>query len=69
MSSIWSHTNKYLMWLPYQVCPYLCIYQVPMEMLGLAQQLYNKANYSYGDDAPCYSPVKMLEESLGEDLR
>ena len=43
--------------------------QVPMEMLGLAQQIYNKANYSYGDEAPCYSPVKMLEESLGVDLR
>ena len=43
--------------------------QVPVEILGLAQQIYNKANYSYGDDAPCCSAVRLLEEAMGTDLR
>jgi len=44
-------------------------HRVPMEMLGLAQQMYNKAQYQYGDDAPCYSNPRLLEEALGQDLR
>lgn len=44
-------------------------HRVPMEMLGMAQQIYNKAMYSYGDEAPCYSPPRMLEEALRVDLR
>jgi hypothetical protein len=25
--------------------------------------------YQYGEEAPCYSPPRMLEEALGVDLR
>jgi hypothetical protein len=25
--------------------------------------------FMYGEDAPCYSPPRMLEEALGESLR
>ena len=32
-------------------------------------QAYNKTMYSYGDEAPCYSSPRMLEEALGVDLR
>ena len=38
-------------------------------MCGLAQQNYHRAMYQYGETAPCYSSVKMLEEALNEDLR
>ena len=29
---------------------------------------FNRAMYQYGEDAPCYSSVKMLEESLNQSL-
>ena len=32
-------------------------------------QAYNKTMYAYGDEAPCYSSPRMLEEALGVDLR
>ena len=32
-------------------------------------QAYNKTMYTYGDEAPCYSTPRMLEEALGVDLR
>jgi len=44
-------------------------YGVPMELLGHAQQILNRAQYSYGDDAPCYSAPRMLEEALKTSLR
>ena len=44
-------------------------HRVPIEILGHAMQAYNKTMYAYGDDAPCYSSPRMLEEALGEDLR
>ena len=40
-----------------------------MEILGHAQQNFHRAQYQYGDGASCYSPPRMLEESLGESLR
>ena len=43
--------------------------QVPLEMCGLAQQNFHRAMYQYGENAPCYSSAKLLEESLKEDLR
>lgn len=44
-------------------------HRVPIEILGHAMQAYNKTMYSYGDEAPCYSSPRMLEEALGVDLR
>jgi len=44
-------------------------HRVPIEILGHAMQAYNRTMYAYGDDAPCYSSPRMLEEALGEDLR
>ena len=38
-------------------------------MCGLAQQMFHRTMYAYGEDAPCYSTPKMLEENLKEDLR
>jgi len=44
-------------------------YKVPIELLGHAQQILHRAMYSYGEDAPCYSAPRMLEEALKTDLR
>ena len=44
-------------------------HRVPLEILGHAMQAYNKTMYTYGDEAPCYSTPRMLEEALGVDLR
>ena len=44
-------------------------YGVPIELMGHAQQILNRAQYTYGDDAPCYSAPKMLEEALKTSLR
>jgi len=44
-------------------------HRVPIEILGHAMQAYNRTMYAYGDDAPCYSSPRMLEEALGVDLR
>jgi len=44
-------------------------HKVPMEILGHAMQSYNRTLYAYGDEAPCYSSPKMLEEALSVDLR
>ena len=44
-------------------------HRVPIEILGHAMQAYNKTMYAYGDEAPCYSSPRMLEEALGVDLR
>ena len=43
--------------------------QVPLELLGHAQQILHRAMYTYGEDAPCYSAPRMLEEALKTDLR
>jgi len=44
-------------------------HKVPLEMCGLAQQNFHRAMYTYGEKAPCYSSVKLLEDSLKTDLR
>lgn len=44
-------------------------YGVPIELMGHAQQILNRAQYTYGDDAPCYSAPRMLEEALKTSLR
>merc|ERR1712223_2049952 len=44
-------------------------YKVPLELLGHAQQILHRAMYTYGEDAPCYSAPRMLEEALKTDLR
>ena len=43
--------------------------QVPLELLGHAQQILHRAMYTYGEDAPCYSAPRMLEDALKTDLR
>ena len=35
----------------------------------MAQQIFNHTMYRYGEDAPCYSSPRMLEEDLKDDLR
>ena len=40
-----------------------------MDINQMTMSIYRKAQYQYGDDAPCYIPPKMLEEALGESLR
>ena len=47
----------------------LIVFQVPLELLGHAQQILHRAMYTYGEDAPCYSAPRMLEEALKTDLR
>ena len=44
-------------------------HEVPFELLGLVQQIYNRALYKYGAEAPCYIPAKLIEDDLDEDLR
>ena len=42
---------------------------MPLEFIGHAHQTTLRAMYMYGEDAPCYSAPRMLEEALGESLR
>lgn len=44
-------------------------HKVPIELLGLVQQIYNRGLYTYGADAPCYIPAKLLEDTLNEPLQ
>merc|ERR1719376_726542 len=44
-------------------------YGVPIQMMGLAQQILHQAMYTYGEDAPCYSAPRMLEDALKTSLR
>jgi len=43
-------------------------HKVPLEVCGLAQQIFHHTMYRYGDTAPCYSSAKMLEDNLNESL-
>jgi len=43
--------------------------KVPLEICGLAQQIFNRTMYKYGENAPCYSAPKALEEDCHESLR
>ena len=38
-------------------------------MLSHCSQIYLRALCKYGADAPCYIPVKLLEETMGESLQ
>ena len=40
-----------------------------MEILGLQQQIYNRALYSLGPDVGCYAPPKLYENELNESLQ
>ncbi len=42
---------------------------MPTELLGFMQHVYHRALYQLGPDSGCYSPPRLLEESLKEDLR
>jgi len=43
--------------------------QVPLEMFGLMQQIYNRAHYSLGPDVGCYAPPKLYELEQKESLQ
>lgn len=43
-------------------------HKVPLEVCGLAQQIFHHTMYRYGETAPCYSSAKMLEDNLNESL-
>ena len=43
--------------------------QVPMEVFGLMQQIYNRAQHSLGPDVGCYAPPKLWENELNESLQ
>merc|ERR1712227_155933 len=43
--------------------------EVPMEVFGLMQQIYNRAQHSLGPDVGCYAPPKLWENELNESLQ
>ena len=43
--------------------------QVPLEVFGLMQQIYNRALHSLGPDVGCYAPPKLYENELKESLQ
>jgi len=43
--------------------------QVPLELFGLMQQIYNRAHYSLGPDVGCYAPPKLYELEQKESLQ
>ena len=47
---------------------YVCV-QVPLEVFGLMQQIYNRALHSLGPDVGCYAPPKLYENELKESLQ
>jgi len=40
-----------------------------MELHQTSMGIYRRAQYQYGDGAPCYIPPKMMEEALQTSLR
>ena len=40
-----------------------------MEVFGLMQQIYNRAQHSLGPDVGCYAPPKLWENELNESLQ
>lgn len=44
-------------------------FKVPMEMHQMALGIYRRAEYTYGEDAGCYIPPKLLEDAVGESLQ
>jgi len=43
--------------------------QVPLEVFGLMQQIYNRALYSLGPDVGCYAPPMLYEKEMKESLQ
>ncbi|XP_013401163.1 uncharacterized protein LOC106167038 [Lingula anatina] len=43
--------------------------KVPIEVLGLVEQIYRRAMHKYGEDAGSSHPPKLLEDDLKEPLR
>lgn len=43
--------------------------EVPLELFGLMQQIYNRALYSLGPDVGCYAPPKLYEIEQNESLQ
>jgi len=43
--------------------------QVPLELFGLMQQIYNRALYSLGPDVGCYAPPKLYEIEQKESFQ
>ena len=41
----------------------------PWELLGLVEQIFQRARAQYGDDAQSTQVVKLLEDAAGMDLR
>merc|ERR1711962_832177 len=43
--------------------------EVPIEVFGLMQQIYARAQYSLGPEVGCYAPPMLWEKELGESLQ
>ena len=43
--------------------------RVPLVLHGVAQQVYERARFRYGDDAPSSMPAKLMEEDCGVRLQ
>jgi len=44
-------------------------HNVPIELMGHVQQMFNRGLSKYGPDAPCYIPAKLIEDDCGESLQ
>ena len=44
-------------------------FNVPIELLGHAEQIYNRAHYNFGSEVGCTSPAKLLQDDLNEPLQ
>lgn len=48
----------------------ICLkHKIPLELMGLTQQMYNRAKYKYGDNKPSSLPPKLIEDDLNTPLR
>ena len=44
-------------------------FNVPIELLGHAEQIYNRARYKFGNEVGSTSPAKLLQDELNEPLQ
>lgn len=44
-------------------------FKVPLELHSLAEQIYNRARFRYGDNVGSTSPAKLIEDDLNEPLQ
>ena len=44
-------------------------YGTPIELHGLVQQIYNRAKYKYGANAPSTIPAKLIQDELNDELQ